>query len=145
MLRWRWTAAVALTAAVAGCSAQDVSDPPPGINQGLVAQLTEQDVTGTVSVPGTSWTNTNGELCDARLGYEDIGRDTRVVVTDAAGVVVGTATLSSGSYEDGRCVFAFVADGAVGDSEFYGVEVGHRGVVPLRRDELSWPVRLTIG
>jgi len=33
MTEWRSAAAVALTPAVAGCSAQDVSDPPPGINE----------------------------------------------------------------------------------------------------------------
>jgi hypothetical protein len=85
----------------------------------------------------------DGTACSGSGGYGDIAGGQTVVVRDAAGTTVATATLNGGSREDDGCHFEFavkVPDG----SKFYSFEVSHRGPVTLSRAEAERP-KLTLG
>lgn len=77
-------------------------------------------------------------------GYSDLTEGVTVTAYNAGGEIVGTGSLGAGEYmsmrneEDiqagaGRCTFAFSFD--VPDSDFYQVEVTHRGKVTVQRAE----------
>ncbi len=91
--------------------------------------------------------------CFGRGGYDDIGAGTSVTVYDANGKIVGTGALDVGSlvvrkdadYEDwftGVCEFAFAV--SVPPSDFYQVEVSHRGRSTVQLAEAG-NVTLSIG
>jgi len=89
----------------------------------------------------------DGSSCGGINGYGDVGEGTTVTVYDAAGTIVGTTTLGAGTgerrytdeesrvaYPDlyyGPCALPFAL--TVPDSEFYQVEVSHRGRTTVQR------------
>ncbi|MBW0118526.1 hypothetical protein I4J48_25105, partial [Pseudonocardia sp. KRD-169] len=102
-------------------------------------------VAGTISSGGsfalTGELNLAGEgghgsgSCAGYGGYSDIGAGTSVTVADATGTVVATGRLDSGRSSAGDCVFPFSVAEVPGDSDFYRVEVSHRGEVTFSRDQ----------
>lgn len=91
--------------------------------------------------------------CFGRGGYDDISAGTSVTVYDATGTIVGTGALDVGSlvvrkdadYEDwftGVCEFAFAV--SVPPSDFYQVEVSHRGRSTVQLADVG-SVALSIG
>lgn len=72
-----------------------------------------------------------GTSCKGTGGYSDIGSGTSVTVYDAAGTVIGSDTLSNGRTSGaslyGRCDFLFSVPNVPDGSNFYQVEISHRG------------------
>lgn len=98
-----------------------------------------------VGTPTTVQADSSGG-CVGVGGYSDLTEGATVTVYDAGGEIVGTGSLGAGEYvsmrneEDiqagaGRCAFAFSL--AVPDSDFYQVEVTHRGRVTVQRAEVG--------
>ena len=85
-----------------------------------------------------------GSHCTGDGGYSDIAAGAQVVVTDAAGATVAVGRLGEGSWVGAHCEFPFAVDVPSG-SEFYGIEVSHRGVVQYPRRRLADPIVLTLG
>lgn len=89
----------------------------------------------------------SAENCDSpSAGYDDISDGTEVLITDEDGKVVGSSELSNGRSTTGGCVWDFSS--AVGNAEFYSVEVGRRGKVTWSKAELSgldWEISLQLG
>lgn len=87
-------------------------------------------------------------------GYSDIQEGAQVVVRDGEGSTLATSSLEEGrAYGtqseafQGPCVFSFeVRD--VPESDFYTIEVSHRGEITYSREELEsagWTAELTLG
>ena len=119
-------------------------------------------LTGTISVPlhganpgpahtGILWQS--GEPCSGRGGYSDMGTGTQVVVKDGNGSVIatghptgGTATITD-TGEEGTCIFSWNVEG-VPDSDFYSVEVSHRGAITYSKADMesnNWTLALALG
>ncbi|MBC3190987.1 hypothetical protein H7X46_07920 [Pseudonocardia sp. C8] len=85
-----------------------------------------------------------GGECRGQGGYSDIRGGATVTVYDAEGGVVGTGQLEPGAGSYGQCTFFFeVRD--VPRSDFYLVEVSHRGKVPYSAAEVAEGIRMSIG
>jgi hypothetical protein len=85
--------------------------------------------------------------CTGRNGYDDIRIGTQVTVTDAAGTIIGTGHLGAGTYDEPYCRWTFAVAG-LPTSQFYAVEVSHRGRITKSSTELArigWNVDLTLG
>lgn len=112
------------------------------------------DVRGTMTVAGAvAFGDEDWPTCTSPAGYSDVIQGGTVTVTDPAGKVVGLGSLGegqtvrgsdAGSTDDDHCVFSLEAE-APGGLKFYGVEVGHRGVVQFAEADLAGPIRLTLG
>jgi hypothetical protein len=100
-------------------------------------------VDGDISVTGSSSGYTGGP-CVTRSGFDDIAAGAQVVVKDAAGKVLATTTLGPGRSTGTACAFGFHTDVPTG-SDFYGVELGRRGVVQFTAEQMAAGVHLTVG
>jgi serine/threonine-protein kinase len=87
-------------------------------------------------------------VCIGGGGYDDLQAGAQVRVKDASGTVIGTGSLKGGSSIGGRkCVFLFEVEN-LPQSDFYSIEVTHRGGISYSYEELEardWKVSLTIG
>lgn len=83
--------------------------------------------------------------CFGKNGYDDIHEGAQVVVTDSTGATVAVGKLGRGEYTGGTCTLPFTIDGVPEGSDFYGIEVAHRGELTYSRDDLNEPLRLTLG
>ncbi|MCP2327604.1 hypothetical protein HDA40_006111 [Hamadaea flava] len=83
--------------------------------------------------------------CWGRGGYDDIREGTQVVVTDADGKTVAVGQLGKGEpkAESTRCEFVFLIAAVPEGSQFYAVEVAHRGKVQYPRAELNSAITLS--
>jgi hypothetical protein len=75
-------------------------------------------------------------------GFDDIRTGTQVTVTDASGKVIGTASLTGGTMDATGCHFKFAVP-SIPKSDFYKVEVSHRGALTFSYSELrqrNWTV-----
>lgn len=95
--------------------------------------------------------------CSGTTGYDDVRAGAQVTVADAKGKTIAVGTLgdgrtdefstdSSGLYRE-TCVFPLKVTG-VPDSDFYSVEVAHRGELTYPKKKLEkakWRVHLTLG
>lgn len=109
---------------------------------------------GTITMPeyGSAGDASNFEAigdrsCQGTGGYEDMTRGASVTVYDSSGKVIGTAGLLPGVRKGEqpvfRCEWAFeVTD--LPESDFYQVEVSHRGRSTVQRDGME-AVALTLG
>jgi hypothetical protein len=70
-----------------------------------------------------------GRSCQGSGGYSDIAGGASVTVYDAQGVVVATGSLGPGASTAGDCVFPISVPAVPDGSNFYQVEVSHRGKV----------------
>lgn len=95
------------------------------------------NVYGTMFLYSTNVSSAGG--CSGKGGYSDISDGTAVVIRDASGTTIGTTELVEGSKASGGCTFSFYAT-VPGKSEYYSVEVSHRGEVQLDKDEIKIPM-----
>lgn len=100
-------------------------------------------VDGDITVTSPADVTSTGAGCYTGGGYADIKTGAQVVIKDETGKVLATTTLGPGTGA-GTCTFPFRADVPAG-SDFYGVELGHRGVVQFTADQMAAGVHLTIG
>jgi hypothetical protein len=96
-----------------------------------------------------------GDTCYGTGGYDDISEGAQVVLRDGEGKVIGTSSLNEGHSNLGCevgdviaiCTFEFIIED-VPSSDFYSVEVSHRGEINFSHEELErqgWEVSLTLG
>jgi len=103
---------------------------------------------------GAGWET--DKACYGTGGYDDVNEGAQVVVKDSGGQVIGAGGLgpglavgeptSSRRFTD-FCVFLFEV-AALPDSEFYSVEVSHRGELTYSATKLEadgWEVVLSLG
>lgn len=117
----------------------------------------EITVNGTLELTDSSgWTDLNGDgpiadsdPCTGGNGYDDIATGTQVIISTDAGrtltiVALGDSFVTTDSATNDKvCNFEFTAQVPAGYA-FYGVEVGHRGVVKESAADLP-DVALTLG
>lgn len=89
----------------------------------------------------------NPPTCWGRNGYDDIRQGAQVVITDSTGATVGVGQLSAGepsvvSDRATKCVLRWQVPDIPDGSDFYAVEVSHRGKVQYSRAEVVGPIRL---
>jgi len=98
--------------------------------------------------------------CSGSGGYSDLAGGTQVVVKDGSGSIIATGHLNEGTGANpyvykgtpdpeivDSCSFSFDVEG-VPDSDFYSIEVGHRGAMTYSRAEMesmSWTLELSLG
>lgn len=106
-------------------------------------QLAKTNLVGTFNL----YDSESAADCDSpSMGFNDIHDGTEVLITDEDGKVVGSSQLTNGRSTVGGCVWDFSS--AVGNAEFYSVEVGRRGKVTWSRSELAsldWEISLQLG
>lgn len=113
-------------------------------------------IAGSITLTSTSGADPNnlgipGE-CRGYNAYGDIAEGATVTIKDAGGKVVATTKLEPGKPASGEsgptpreCTFRFIAED-VPDSEFYGVEVSHRGVVQFSKQQVrNGEVQMQLG
>jgi hypothetical protein len=69
-------------------------------------------------------------------GFDDIRTGTQVTVSDAGGKVIGTTSLTGGTMDAKGCHFTFAVP-SIPKSDFYKVEVSHRGALSYSYSELQ--------
>lgn len=75
--------------------------------------------------------------CFASQGLEDVQEGSKVVVSSASGATLAIGSLSNPVHNTwGKCVLNWSVTGIPGGGKFYGVEVGHRGVVKYSEADL---------
>jgi hypothetical protein len=93
-------------------------------------------------------TSATGGFCTTSGGYSDIAFGTAVVVKDAKGEIIATGALGIGETTGSRiCQFPLTVKG-IPNSDFYSVEVSHRGALSYSIDELEsedWTLHLSLG
>lgn len=99
-------------------------------------------VYGSMTLTVSQFSDDQG-YCAGRDGYDDIAAGAQVVITDAAGAVVGVGKLDGGQVSNLHCVFDFVIPGVPDGKPFYGVEVTHRGRVQYSRADLNQVIALS--
>lgn len=91
--------------------------------------------------------NPSHETCTGTGGYGDIAVGTDVVVRDGTGTIVGAGRLAwSPASAIGSCVFTFAVP--VKDTDFYSIEVSHRGDLTYSKADLAargWAVAASLG
>jgi hypothetical protein len=78
---------------------------------------------------------------------EDVQEGGEVVVSDASGKTLGIGQLSNPVHGGwGYCTLNWQVDNVPAGANFYGIEVGHRGVVKVTEQQLEGgAVNLTVG
>jgi hypothetical protein len=104
------------------------------------------DVAGDITVTDAGGILPYAGTCKTSGGFADIAAGAQVVIKDSTGKVVATTTLAGGTgpTAGGTCTFGFHTSVPSG-SDFYGVELGRRGVVQFTADQLADGVHLTLG
>jgi hypothetical protein len=106
-------------------------------------------VVGTLDLTDTSPGGITGgsggpSSCTGTGGYNDITGGAEVVISDDAGKTLTIVSLTPGTYESStRCQFSFFANIPAGLG-FYGIAVGHRGLVKFTEADMKHP-GLTLG
>lgn len=111
------------------------------------------DLTGALELHGKTLHDGSG-LCMGQGGYSDIAESAPVSVYDGTGSVIGTGRLARGddhgwtpndsTERSNQCWFAFTV--SVPGSDFYQVEVSHRGKLTVSQsDARSGKVELALG
>lgn len=97
---------------------------------------------------GPSPTPTPTPDCQGSGGYSDLQAGAQVIVRDASEKTIAKGTLKPGLPLDAdTCRFGFSVSG-IPDSDFYSVEVSHRGALTYSAKDLDatgWALDLTIG
>lgn len=105
-------------------------------------------LTGTVQVSGGSsdlpTVAVVGDTCHGENGFDDMKIGTTVTVTNSDGKVVAVGAVDGATPSGVDCVMSFTVPD-VPSSDFYGVEVAHRGSVQFSRDQAKSGVVLTLG
>jgi hypothetical protein len=88
-------------------------------------------LTGTMEVTGIkNWRRVSTQ-CEGIGGYDDIGESTSVTVYSGSGQVVGTGRLTNGVVFGASCSFSVMVEKVPVGSDFFQVEVSHRGKLTL--------------
>ncbi len=95
---------------------------------GAPSTRTVSGVMTVVSGSGSLYSGSSYGACTLSGGYDDITAGTTVTVRDSSGTIAGVGALGSGTGSSYGCAFSFTVDD-VPVSDFYTVEVGHRGEV----------------
>lgn len=111
------------------------ASPETSHSRSAVAAPKTIDVHGTLDLTDpTGWTDVDGgnsadgDACAGTEGYDDITGGAQVIISTDAGKTLTIVALADGAVSDGNCEFDFAATVPKGYA-YYGVEVGHRGVV----------------
>lgn len=133
----------------------------------LTATVVAYTLQGSISIfglPGVRgpWTPIDfpkSQGCKGSGGYSDISEGTQVVVKNGQGTILATGRLGVGTFPPipspapktppttDICGFAFLVP-AIPDSDFYSIEVSHRGALVYSREDLKakgWQVALSLG
>lgn len=103
-------------------------------------------MTGLLSLSSSDARSTGSpDGCAGDGGYDDIRGGALVTVQDSSGKIVGTGALDSG-YDSGIiCVFSFRVADVPDDSDFYSVEVSHRGGLTYTNAEAREMLSFSLG
>lgn len=96
-------------------------------------------VTGTLSLHDDQLfgADQSGSACQGSGGYDDIAEGAQVVASDGSGKVLAVSQLDAGKADgSGSCVFSFTINN-VPYSNFYQLEVSHRGELDYSYQQLS--------
>lgn len=89
--------------------------------------------------------STNGSACVGKGGFQDMQAGTSVNITDAGNATIGLGALNGGEYDTTKgCVFSWKISDVPAGKKYYGVEVGHRGVVKFTESEMRHLVTLSL-
>ena len=128
----------------------------------IEAQLFEATSTTTTTAPPTHTlsgilalrgrdafiSSQDGANCWGSAGYDDIDENAQVVVRDGDGQTLAVGNLQTGEKVSlVECDFSFTVPG-VPETDFYSVEVSHRGELSYSRADLEaadWQVSLQLG
>ncbi|MCJ7491306.1 MAG: hypothetical protein MUP15_04025 [Dehalococcoidia bacterium] len=107
-------------------------------------------VHGTMTVPARDSYLELGKPCSGAGGYSDMEAGTQVVVKNGEGNTIATGRLNSGIgkfYVGPACSLSFDIEG-VPDSDFYSIEVSHRGAMSYSKGDMesnNWTLALALG
>jgi hypothetical protein len=146
--------------AVAEVEGRQAAAEPAAVGQVVTGDFTVPDINGALvtqvgGYPGQPLSSLSGRQLDrmgamltslergetfpcpegAGGGYSDIAAGGQVVVKDGAGRVLATTELSGGQVNTRGCTFDFQLE--VPDTDFYQVEVTHRGALTFARSDLA--------
>lgn len=105
----------------------------------------KHDISGTIVLTDTD-VEFDG-ICSGDGGYSDLQIGLGATVKDGAGKILATGAVGASHGTGSTCVLAFVIED-VPKTDFYIVEVGHRGELTYNYDEMvgnNWELELTIG
>ncbi len=134
--RWRLVSAALVAAATATATASCASKEPEA------ATFT---VRGTVAVDAGNEVVRDGEPCSGVGGYDDMRQGAPVAITADDGKTLALGKLEEGRFTPGRCTFKFAVGEVPAGHKFYGVEVGHRGVIKETEEDVRRPLALSLG
>jgi hypothetical protein len=126
-------AAVAASALVVGPKVGEAVEESSTFDIAGYFELVDEDV------------HVGGGTCKGVGGYSDISNGAQVIVTDAAGQTVALGQITDGfNNYPGHCRFKVVVRGVPKGSDFYGIEVTHRGRVQFSAADIAKPVSLSL-
>jgi hypothetical protein len=128
-------AAVLGTGLLGGSAPADGAVPAPAAVPATFA------VSGSLTLSDTSSygpsIDVTGGSCNGDGGYSDIRTGAGITVADAAGTIVAIGSLGPGRASSSMsCTFSFTVSQVPTGSDFYLIEVSHRGAVTYRGDDL---------
>jgi hypothetical protein len=101
-------------------------------------------ITGTVTLTYGDFINT-GSVCYGKGGYEDMRPGAPVVITDAAQKTVAVGTIDSATETVTECHLKFTIEDVPRGSDFYGIQITHRGRLQYAAADLERPLTLSLG
>jgi hypothetical protein len=106
----------------------------------VIVIVSNRNSTFTLKGQLTLYATGNGTTgyCSGSGGYSDLTQGATVTVYNSAGSIIGSGALSPGySTGPGSCMFDFRVQSVPGGSDFYQVEVSHRGRITLSSEEAT--------
>ncbi len=92
------------------------------------------EIDGTVTlIDGATSSSTSGFDCEGAHGYDDISPTAAVRVSDDAGTLLATGSLTHSVSEGNFCTFFFTVPEVPRGAASYDVEISHRGPSPTTR------------
>lgn len=101
-------------------------------------------ITGTVTLTYGDFINT-GSTCYGKGGYDDMRPGAPVVITDATQKIVAVGTIDSGTETVTECHLKFTIEDVPRGSDFYGIQITHRGRLQYAAADLEKPLTLSLG
>lgn len=83
--------------------------------------------------------------CAGDDGYDDIGPNSSVTVSDQAGDVIATGQVQGSSGGASTCTLTFSASDVPEGRDFYKVEISHRGELTFTEEEAKAGITMTLG
>lgn len=155
-MRWkrpltgRFLALFGVSALLAACSTLPSTHPPESApSEGVTGNLLLTDSGGTFGSGSGPFGPIAGQACDGVGGYSDIAAGSSVVVKDASGTIIGSATLRDGvtvGTAGNQCNFMFAL--ILPQSSFYQFQIGNRAGVTYslaQMKQANWTISLSLG